>query len=64
MSDLSTILADNQSEMLKQISPSVEKSSNLQNLGNSDSKTEKILAAPTSTPSKLKRLFPISVSQS
>ena len=59
MSDLFIILAENQREMLKLIAPSFKKSSYLQNLGDSDSETDNISAAPTSTPIKIERLFPI-----
>ena len=51
MSDLSNFSTQNQKEMmLKLFAPSVEKSSNLQNLEASDSETENIFAALTSIP--------------
>ena len=54
MSDLSKISTENQREMLKLIAPTVKKQSNLQDLGDLNSETENIFAAPTSTHIKTK----------
>ena len=52
MSDLAKMLAENQKEMMKLVAPIAEKSSVHQNEQDSDSETENISVAPTSTPVK------------
>ena len=52
MSDLAKILAENQKEMMKLIAPMAKKSSAHQNVQDSDSETENISVARTSTPVK------------
>ena len=42
MSDLSKVLAEKQKEMLKLTAPTVKKTSNLHNLGDSDSEAENL----------------------
>ena len=56
LSDLTKILADNQKEKRKLMTPAVKKSKNRQNLEDSDSETENALPTPSSTPLNLKRL--------
>ena len=54
MSDLTRILAENQKEILKLISPTVKKSTIPQNLGDTESETENTHPVSTSTPIKSK----------
>ena len=54
MTDLTEILADNQKEMLKLITPAIKKKSTVQNLENSDSESESILTNTTLTPIRIK----------
>ena len=49
ISDLTKILAYNQKEMLELIAPALRKTSTVQNLENSDSESENISVARTST---------------
>ena len=57
MSDLTSILAENQKEMLKLILPAVKKSPDLQNLRDSDSEAGNISVACTSRPIKKSDYF-------
>ena len=52
MSDLAKLLAETQKEMMKLVAPITEKSSTHQNAQASDSETENIFVARTSTPVK------------
>ena len=54
MSDLTKILAENQKECLRLIALTVKKSTNPQNLEDSDSEKENTHPASTSTPIKSK----------
>ena len=54
MSDLAKMLAENQKEMIKLIAPKAKKSSVHQNARDSDSETEHISVARTSTPVKIR----------
>ena len=52
ISDLGKMLAENQTEMMKLVAPIAKKSSVHQNAQDSDSETENISVARTSTPVK------------
>ena len=52
MSDPTKILADNQKEIIKLITPVTKRSSDHQAYENSDSESENMSVAPTSTPEK------------
>ena len=52
MSDLAILLAENQKEIMKLVAPSAKKSSAYLNAQDSDSETENISVARTSTPVK------------
>ena len=54
MSDLSKILADNQRGMFKLTAPSVNKPSNIPDIGYPDSENETVVQARTSTPIRTK----------
>ena len=66
MSDLAKISAENQKEVLKLIAPTANKTSNLQNLGDSDSEAENTFMAPISTlqPVKTKTAVSNNISRS
>ena len=53
MPDLAEIIAENQKEMMKLGAPVAEKPSTLRNVQDSDSETENISVALTSTPVKV-----------
>ena len=52
MSDLTELLAKNQKEMMEHVVPFIKKSSDHQNIQDTDSETENISVTRTSTPVK------------
>ena len=58
MSDLAKLLAENQKEMMKLVAPITKRSSAHQNAQDSDSQTENISVARTSTPVKTNTAIP------